>query len=726
MVCRENTVSSAIMTQVRIRTGLTDQQIIGLMHEINRDSAARTTPAPGVQEYRDFLENQMERLGTLNASPARRAAIARRLQSAINDDSVPSGRIWRSQRQLQMRATMVADGQNQLISDIARQSGRARVEVEAIYRRHLRSGLPHGVSRTAAPEIDEFLAPQDRHTRWAVHATRAELGLEPIAVPNCESCGQFRGNEHVCPGSDSHPNGHTARVTPRQQRTRRPRASRTIHPDATDVTTSTTPETAVSRCQTCGQFMGAGEHTCNIIPRVIPTRRTSSHGILRSIPQRTNLYDRINEGSIASFYISYSEDGIISSRDFRAGASADGQAIEVWPVSENTSQNAVDTLTSYLNSGWRLGRIRPPESERNAYALEQRIHAASSGLVFIKDNPANMSFVDDMTVFQEAYNKARYAKMDNADELVSFMTENATGGLGNRQTGRGYGVEIEFEVEDMNARRGIAQILHENDILKNDLQYSYHSSADYMNGEDIARYWRFERDRTVSGEIISPILYDHPEDWEKLRFICETIKAHGGRTSMSVGGHVHVGMPDYGRQAELYANFLRTMKENEDVIYRIAQNPRAPQHRGTGWCSPSWNVRSYETVSGYQSAFRSHCLGINLAAADGTRNGHVEFRMWDGSLDPGVIQAQVKASLGIVNRASHTVASGEYEEYGTHAAKAEEQMRRGARPTQEEWEQETLSFRKFLDDTMPRTEDKKQLTELFATTEWQMKQPVLW
>lgn len=57
MVCRENAVSSAVLTRVRIETGLSDRQVIGLLHEVSRSAEARSTPSPSQDEYQSFLQS---------------------------------------------------------------------------------------------------------------------------------------------------------------------------------------------------------------------------------------------------------------------------------------------------------------------------------------------------------------------------------------------------------------------------------------------------------------------------------------------------------------------------------------------------------------------------------------------------------------------------------------------------------------------------------------------
>ncbi|MCA1702142.1 MAG: hypothetical protein LC808_02275 [Actinobacteria bacterium] len=118
----------------------------------------------------------------------------------------------------------------------------------------------------------------------------------------------------------------------------------------------------------------------------------------------------------------------------------------------------------------------------------------------------------------------------------------------------------------------------------------------------------------------------------------------------------------------------------------------------------------------------SHGLGMNFAAAhSGRASDHVEFRMWDSSLDPGVIQTQVKVSLGMTQAALASrggAAPGPAEPIGTHRA-ANAELGRGGRLRGEAWQRDTHGFRRLVDRVFTRDVDKTQATALFAVTRWQ-------
>jgi hypothetical protein len=326
---------------------------------------------------------------------------------------------------------------------------------------------------------------------------------------------------------------------------------------------------------------------------------------------------------------------------------------------------------------------------------------------------------DDHAAFQAAY-VAATERRRRGEAAVPFMTENATGGLGSRVGGRSFGVEMEFDiapgVDRYQALQAIARHLHAEGLTPQPRQTGYHSNAgDYSR-------WRFETDATVHGEVISPVLYDEPESWSQLSRVCEIVRRHGGVATARTGGHVHVGVGDYDHTVDNHARLLGSFKENEDTLYRLSQNPERRSHRGTSWCRPNMVPSGpYANARNLAAVHSGHGVGLNFGAAhSGRASDHVEFRMWDSSLDPGVIQTQVKVSLGMTQAAlaSRGGTIGPPEPIGTHRA-TNAGLGRGGRLRGEDWQRDTRGFRALLDRVFTRDEDKRQATSLFAVTRWQ-------
>src|SRR6202521_5381114 len=87
-------------------------------------------------------------------------------------------------------------------------------------------------------------------------------------------------------------------------------------------------------------------------------------------------------------------------------------------------------------------------------------------------------------------------------EAATYERENVIGDP--HQT---FGVEIEFDGADPNA---VARALHEAGLAASPRQEGYHSQRRQPG------MWTVERDITVSGEVVSPVLRDTPETWAQL------------------------------------------------------------------------------------------------------------------------------------------------------------------------------------------------------------------
>ncbi|MFM9462845.1 amidoligase family protein [Streptomyces scabiei] len=338
-----------------------------------------------------------------------------------------------------------------------------------------------------------------------------------------------------------------------------------------------------------------------------------------------------------------------------------------------------------------------------------------------------VSYTDDFDAFQRDYEAAR-ERAERGEQVIPYMTENATGGLGAREGGRGFGVEIEFDIQPgvdrYQAIENIGRELHAAGLARDGYQHSYHSqqNAGYT---DSPNAWRLESDCTVAGELVSPILYDEPQSWQNLATACEIIERNGGRASFGTGGHVHVGMHDFDHDVANHTRLMQTYAAHEDVLYRLAQNPASEgnRHRGTRWCRP--NPVPAEGYAAISDVLALHGQAVNLSGArSGGQSAHGEFRLWDGSLNPSVIQTQVKLSLGMAAAAVRDDAAvpstrmplGSHREQRQQAGVGQRRRLSG-----DDWRTTTANFRQMVDSLFQRPEDKAQATALFQQTRWQRR-----
>jgi hypothetical protein len=336
-----------------------------------------------------------------------------------------------------------------------------------------------------------------------------------------------------------------------------------------------------------------------------------------------------------------------------------------------------------------------------------------------------VTYADDMAAFQRDYTAAKQ-RLDRGEEPIDYQTENATDGLGARGTGRAFGVEIEFDFTSgtnrSTALAAIGRDLHAAGLTSSAAQRGYHAGMSRGYTENHQGGWSFEADCTVAGEIVSPIMYDEPQTWQNLQTVCDIVRRHGGEASVRAGSHVHVSAHNYDHTVENHNRLMATFRENEDLVYRLSTNPSRGTHRGPSWCAPNQVPASgYSDVREATRRNGGHHMGVNMQSVTGRQSDHVEFRTWDATLNPAVIQTQIKVSLAMTEAAFRdrdhqpTAAAP----LGSHRAHNRQEHGTSRRLTGQAWEQDTAGFRRFADRLFRRQADKAQVAGLFAATKWQ-------
>lgn len=346
-----------------------------------------------------------------------------------------------------------------------------------------------------------------------------------------------------------------------------------------------------------------------------------------------------------------------------------------------------------------------------------QIMAAQASASPVDLGAAEVEYADDFEAW-DAEVRAAAARRAAGEPVFDYAREDATGGLGSPDGGRGFGIELEYEGGDSSA---IGRELFEAGLTPSAGQRPYHSdSTVHMNHQG---GWKFEQDCTVDGEVISPIMYDTPETWENLEKVCDIIRRNGGTASVRAGSHIHVSSGNFGSSAEPYGRLIGMFNENEDLMYRLASNPETQQHRlrgGNSWCNPNpVATAGYTAVSDlWRSGHANHSVAVNLGAVQGNPGDNVEFRMWDSTLDPSVIQAQIVTSLAMTESAyrDSDYTPGPRRRVG--AALAQSRAAVDANPDRAQ-RAETAGVRSFVDRIVRRTADKRRIATLFAITRWQ-------
>lgn len=367
--------------------------------------------------------------------------------------------------------------------------------------------------------------------------------------------------------------------------------------------------------------------------------------------------------------------------------------------------------------------------------------------------PTTLNLSEDTEKFQELYEEARSLRRQRKDAIsegVDFKDlphpvpynkeEGALGGLFTRESDQGFGIELEYSFPDdmsyqevRDASNKIGQELYDLGLTESASQRHYGYTHGKAASKQHARGWSYESDPSTGddrgepvqggGEIISPIMYDEAETWTNIEKVCDIVRRNGGKASFASGAHVNVGTAAFDHKVERHNRLLALYGENEDLLYRLSSNPDASQHRPYAYCLPN-NLPStpYSELGGVRNG-NYHGVAVSLNNSSGRNNDRAEFRMFDSSLEPSVLQAQILVAGALTNRAlreeGNPRPNRRREPVGTHLT---ENPRRTAL-VGEAWNQSTAPVREFIDKYIPggvgQEKRVQQIIGLFASTKWQ-------
>jgi hypothetical protein len=271
-----------------------------------------------------------------------------------------------------------------------------------------------------------------------------------------------------------------------------------------------------------------------------------------------------------------------------------------------------------------------------------------------------------------------------------------------------FGLEIEFDGASPNQ---VARALYDAGLASSPYQEGYHSRARRPG------MWTVERDATVAGEVVSPVLRDTPETWAQLERVCSILQAQGARTSVRTGGHVHVGADSANLDHDV--NRCRRVAQvcawAEDLMYRLsaATGRNGRQHRGAGrgynWCGPMGSAELEQARNLEDLAYRvgtSHNVGLNYGNLLDSRRT-IEYRYFDSSLDPARLQANIKLACWLTKRAGEL----------SNSAIPRDRVRLGSNAVRPDAQDSLL--RRFADLVFVRPKDKLKLYWVYERSAWQ-------
>lgn len=345
------------------------------------------------------------------------------------------------------------------------------------------------------------------------------------------------------------------------------------------------------------------------------------------------------------------------------------------------------------------------DEQAEAHRMElNRVHEDDG--FFYSDNPRE---------FENTMERLKY-------EPLPYEYENALNG--NNTT---FGIELEFVNGNSDA---IARDLYREGICAYPEMIGYHSRSH----PSVPGKWKMEYDGSVSnrstrrgGELVSPILSDTPETWKTIERVCEVAKRHGAQVNYKCGGHVHVDMEPLDTARQRWRRFFKSISGYEEAIYRFAGgtqgryriNPNsdyaAPfESRARQGTIARFEMNNEEDVRdlarriGGPSDYDRY-KGINLTNIRDNKIKAVEFRYFNGSLEPSQIQANIKMAVGVMT------ASEKAKTRNT----TESMERRGTmlkNTTLNERSNEAIM--KFVDVFFTRKKDKDHILGVMAKNVW--------
>ena len=166
-------------------------------------------------------------------------------------------------------------------------------------------------------------------------------------------------------------------------------------------------------------------------------------------------------------------------------------------------------------------------------------------------------------------------------------------------------------------------------------------------------------------EVVSPVLDDTEESWERLNNACLFIQAIGGKVNKTCGGHVHIGENVLGVDKEAWKTFLNVWREVEPLIYmmsnRKGEKTRAGADRyakmATGGIERiDWTcvkLRSEEDVVRLARELHDDEYGfdyydeydryksLNLTNLITGKQNTIEFRLSNGTVDYDILRENI-------------------------------------------------------------------------------------
>lgn len=750
MVCRDYRLSSVLIAQVRTASWFDDAQIQSLFHTLRHDPRAQGDAAIYWTRQQVFDRVVGQARHDIDTNPlwrsARRAGLRQRLESELEQAHATMPDSTLSALDRLQQATV--ESQRQLRVRLQQLGGRLGMsEREATIEFHrLRSEAPSGrqARATERERADLGLIPGDPKTRYALRMLQQmtprreparevdrwlpvapqeaednpviEVGVSSVAdrIETRRADGTIEG-WHSASGFQQQLIDQAAAGTLPAEAVRRACVNRDPSPYAGYRT----------RCDRCGQFVGARPHNC------IDTRRCELNQVWEEMDGASfwfvdphelgDLFRLESDLQILDVpaQVDLGTTMVMGSVTVRRGPEAinsdPGRNPHELDIDDAGLSDTLQCQFCYSNTCRHANMARvllrryledtsaPTPAEAQAIARDA-ILTSTTAQATPSETPAPriqitgpaLCLADNPETFRDLARKG-------AEEGVPF--ESRAGALRGLATGVRFGVELEYSGDGDDRVPGE---LHEAGLIDTPLLRGYHD-----NQRDGWHRWNLEEDCTVSGELVTPILEDNDQSWADLATACGILSNRG--TKHYAGSHTNISCDNYtGADAWRLAHLFRA---HEADLFRMGRTPGVDRDLE----SYSSSLRDPGMAQWDTSAARyatRHGQMVNMSSAfQGPGQSRIEFRFPDASHDPGVIQAQIKLCAALTN-----YARTEHGDIGQH--QRWEDLHRLYQATSPldlgagQFERQTAGIRALLDRLFDNDDDRIQMAQLWGRGEY--------
>ncbi|WP_285631744.1 hypothetical protein [Lentzea sp. NBRC 102530] len=245
---------------------------------------------------------------------------------------------------------------------------------------------------------------------------------------------------------------------------------------------------------------------------------------------------------------------------------------------------------------------------------------------------------------------AARAALATGARAVDFHPGGIPGGISSRPDAR-FGFEVEVQLAGQDAIERVSENAQEQELVER----TDDSGLTDPSGELTGNLWHFveESSHPNGAEMVSPLYTAGTDPWGETDRMLALLRDEGARAD-EMGGHVNISFAGHTPPSD-YAWLVHLVKAFGATWFRLGNPPGSAVQRDLWPAGPNPWPSAPEAVR-TPADVRQLSLGkfdaVNLQHVHGQDAlDRVEFRLWSGSLDPGVWQIRTELSLAALRAA---------------------------------------------------------------------------